>query len=66
MTGSSHTIYRERLGAAAEQAQDSMAKAWLFVFGCFHRREGQEGGPATAPDDPERSSDEIRASTSIR
>jgi hypothetical protein len=35
----------------AEQACDVRAGAWAFVFECFNRRNGQEGGPATAPDD---------------
>ena len=34
-----------------EQARDARGRVWAFVFECFHRRENQEGGPATAPKD---------------
>jgi hypothetical protein len=36
---------------ALEQARNARARAWAYVFDCFHRRNGKEGGPAiTAPD----------------
>jgi hypothetical protein len=48
MTDASRTIYQERPDSAT-QAQDARARAWFFVFECFHRHNGQEGGSATAP-----------------
>ncbi len=37
-------------GLAPEQARNARARAWAYVFDCFHRRNGKEGGPAiTAP-----------------
>jgi hypothetical protein len=53
-------------GITLEQARDARASAWGYVFQCFRRREGQEGGPAiAAPDSPERRKVEIRAGSSI-
>jgi hypothetical protein len=33
-----------------ERVRDARARAWRYVFDCFNRRNGQEGGPTTAPD----------------
>jgi hypothetical protein len=41
-------------GVSSERARDARARAWTYVFECFNRRNGKEGGPATAPDDPKR------------
>jgi hypothetical protein len=45
------------------KAREIRARAWAFVFECLRAK--QEGGPTTAPDNPERRSDEIRARSSI-
>lgn len=38
-------------GITPEKARDARARAWAYVFDCFNRRNGKEGGPAkTAPD----------------
>jgi len=46
-----------------EEAREIRARAWAFVFECWRAK--QEGGPTTAPDNPERRSDELRARSSI-
>ncbi len=33
-----------------EQVREVRARAWAFVFVCFHRLKKKKGGPATAPD----------------
>jgi hypothetical protein len=38
-------------GLTSEQLRDVRAHAWSYVFECFYRRNEQEGGPATAPED---------------
>jgi hypothetical protein len=44
-------IQRPSTGITPEQTRDARSRAWLYVFECFARRNGIEGGPATAPDD---------------
>jgi hypothetical protein len=34
-----------------DQARNARARAWAYVFECFSRRNGKQGGPTTAPDD---------------
>jgi hypothetical protein len=41
-------ILRTTPGVSAEQARNARARAWSFIFDSFNRREGEEGGPATA------------------
>jgi hypothetical protein len=55
--------FRPSAGATHEEAREKRARAWAFIFECWRAK--QEGGPTTAPDNPERSSDEIRARSSI-
>jgi hypothetical protein len=45
------TTLKPDAGQTSEQVRDVRARAWSYVFECFNRRNGQEGGPATAPDD---------------
>jgi hypothetical protein len=45
------TTLKPDAGQTSEQARDFRARAWSYVFECFNRRNGQEGGPATAPED---------------
>jgi hypothetical protein len=48
---SARAVHSTYSGTTPEQACNARARAWAFVFECFHRRENQEGGPATAPKD---------------
>jgi hypothetical protein len=36
-------------GSNCEEAREARARAWAFVFECWHAK--QEGGSATAPDE---------------
>ena len=38
-------------GISPQQARDARARVWAYVFECFNRRNGKEGGPPTAHDD---------------
>jgi hypothetical protein len=49
-------------GITPEQAHDARARAWAYVFDCFNRSNGKEGGAPAAPDDAKvRSSNDSRA-----
>jgi hypothetical protein len=56
-------IFRPNADTTHEETRETRARAWAFVFECWCAKE--KGGPTTAPDNPERSSDEIRARSSI-
>jgi hypothetical protein len=43
--------YSQLPGISPQQARDARARVWVYVFECFNRRNGKQGGPATAPDD---------------
>jgi hypothetical protein len=46
----------------AKEVRDVRARAWAYVFECYSRREGQQGGPSTSRlEDAERRSSEIGA-----
>jgi hypothetical protein len=48
--------------SSPENGQVARARAWAYVFECYSRRKGQQGGPATSRlDDAERRSSEIGA-----
>jgi hypothetical protein len=49
-------VIRRIHSIAPEQARDTRARAWDFVFECW--KANKEGGPAAAPDEGERNSDE--------
>ena len=49
--GSARLSRSPHLGFSQEQARDARARAWLYAFDCFNRRDGKEGGLATATDD---------------
>lgn len=50
MSNMSRIVHRPLTSIPAEQARDTRARAWAYVFECFNRHVGNEGGPATAPD----------------
>lgn len=54
--------YAPRSDTNSEAELDALATVYKFVLACNAKK---EGGPATAPEDPERRSDEIRAKSSI-
>ena len=65
MTGLRDT-YTPSTDSPSEQVRDARAHAWAYVFECFHHREGQEGGHATAPEDAKvRSKHDSRADKAI-
>jgi len=39
------SVPRIRLGASPELAQDARARAWLFVFACYEKKEAAERAP---------------------
>jgi hypothetical protein len=43
--------HRQLPGISPQQAHDARARMWAYVFECFNRRNGKEGGPPTARDD---------------
>jgi hypothetical protein len=45
-------------GITPDLARYARACAWAYVFECFNRRNGTQGGPATAPEQPERTRDD--------
>lgn len=51
MSDAPRIALRPNPGITTEQARDARARAWMYVFACFNRRNGQEGGPPTAPED---------------
>lgn len=59
-------VHRPRAEIAPEQARDTRAAALAYVFNCFRRRVDEEGSSATAaPDNAERSSNEIGAESRV-
>jgi hypothetical protein len=44
-------VVRALPGVTPDQARDARAKALFYAFECFHRRNAQKGGTATAPND---------------
>jgi hypothetical protein len=64
MDDARHIGVKSLSGITPEQACNARARAWAYVFDCFHRREGREGGPAkTAPEDAMKGSKHDRAKT---
>ncbi len=61
MTDATRVMVRPRPGISAKEAQDARARAWTYVFECFHLHKENEGGPETAPEDAERRSNGIGA-----
>ena len=59
MTEASRAIHRPRPDIFREQGRDARARAWSFVFKCWHEK--QEGGPPTAPDDRKKESKHVPA-----
>jgi hypothetical protein len=37
--------------ATPEQLRNVRARAWTYVFGCFHRRTEKKAAPASGPND---------------
>ncbi len=59
-------VYRPLPGATQQQARDARARAWAYIFECFHRHEGEgNGSTIAAPDDAERSISEIGADSRV-
>lgn len=50
MSDTTRVVVRLRPDIASEEAGDIRARAWAYVFKCFHRHKEDEGGPETAPD----------------
>ena len=65
MSDAPRIFNREHLGISAEQVRDARARAWAYCFDCFNRRNGQEGGPVTAPDDAKKESKHVGAKTRV-
>lgn len=55
--------YRPAPGTSQEQARDTRARAWAYVFQCFHRREGQEDSPSPAALDDTRGESQFGSRT---
>jgi hypothetical protein len=51
MSDAPYILNHQHPGVSPQQVRDARARAWAYAFQCFHRREGQEGGPTTAPKD---------------
>src|SRR5919112_4441068 len=45
-------------GITPDLARYARACAWAYVFECFNHHNGKQGGPATAPEQPERTRDD--------
>ena len=56
-------MYHPLPDITSEQARNTRAQVWAFVFECFYRRSGKEGGPVNRPNDAEGGSNDIRADT---
>jgi hypothetical protein len=52
-------------GLTPEQAHSARARAWLYIWECFLRRNGKEGGPDTAPDSAKKGSNDSSAESRI-
>jgi hypothetical protein len=46
-TNKARVVVRPASDFTPEEARDSRARAWMFVFDCYAKK---KGGPATAPD----------------
>jgi hypothetical protein len=44
-----HATYRPRLDVAPEQARDARARAWVYIFSCWHAKQ-KDMPPQTAGD----------------
>ena len=63
---STSVVYRPVPGIAAEQARDTRARAWAFVFDCYAKKNAA-GVTSTDGEDAKKGSlkHEVRANTSI-
>ena len=60
MPGAQHITVKSLPGISPEQARATRAKAWLYVFGCFHQNQGgtRLGAPNDGTKSKENSADE--------